>query len=334
MKLNERIACFAKLGDWLDDSDIRNGLINTAEERNSWFTQENTALALSGIRKWLTKPVLENWVSDYKLNEDNATGKTVGLVMAGNIPLVGFHDILSVLISGNRLRLKMSGQDNFLPNALLNRLFEINASWKDCITVQEQMNGIDAVIATGSNNTTRYFEYYFRNIPALLRKNRTSVAVINGNENSSELKNLGADLFTYFGLGCRNVSHLFLPVGYNLNQLIENLMDYHRLIDHHKYANCYIYQRALLLIDQQKFTDTGYCVFIESEKLTSPVSVINFSYYNELSKVSEVIALNQDQLQCIVSNNYPAAIPFGTAQQPALNDYADGVDTLEFLTKI
>lgn len=334
MKLNERIEGFAKLGDWLDDSDVRTKLAITAGIKNNWFTAENTELALKSIRKWLTPAALETWVSNYQFNADKSAGKTVGLVMAGNIPLVGFHDILSVLISGHKLRIKMSSQDNYLPEALLNRLIDIDPRWKEMISIQDQMNGIDAIIATGSNNTTRYFEYYFRNIPALLRKNRSSVAILTGNESDGMLKDLGADLFTYFGLGCRNVSHLFLPKNYDLNLLIGNLIDYHSLIDHHKYANCYIYQRALLLVDQQKFTDSGYCIFIESEKLASPVSVINFSYYDHIASVEETIKKSRESIQCVVGRGFPEAIPFGTAQQPDLNDYADGVDTLAFLGKL
>jgi hypothetical protein len=282
----------------------------------------------------LTPAALETWVSNYQFNADKSAWKTVGLVMAGNIPLVGFHDILSVLISGHKLRIKMSSQDNYLPEALLNMLIDIDPRWKEMISIQDQMNGIDAIIATGSNNTTRYFEYYFRKIPALLRKNRSSIAILTGNESDGMLKNLGADLFTYFGLGCRNVSHLFLPKNYDLNRLIGNMIDYNNLIDHHKYANCYIYQRALLLVDQQKFTDSGYCIFIESEKLASPVSVINFSYYDQIASVEETIKKSRESIQCVVGRGFPEAIPFGTAQQPDLNDYADGVDTLAFLGKL
>jgi hypothetical protein len=244
---------------------------------------------------------------------------------------VGFHDFLTVLISGSRLIAKTSSKDPGLIAFIADLLKEINPGFTNKILITDGlMKGFDSVIATGSNNSSRYFEYYFGRYPHIIRKNRNSVAVIEGSETDTELKNLGTDVFSYFGLGCRNVSKIFIPEGYNLSGLIENWQEFEYLINHNKYSNNYDFNKAVYLVNKESFMDTGYLLLKESGEIPSPVAVLYYEYYKSLSGVFSKIEAMSEKIQCVVSRDIT---PFGTAQSPHLWDYADGIDTIEFLLK-
>lgn len=326
-----RISDFCQLGKWLKDESVQINLAEKAYVQNQWFTIENTRRAIDSIATWLTEDQLNNWLERYHLS-DRAI-KTIGVIMAGNIPLAGFHDFLSVLITGNRIKIKLSSQDQILLKAIADYLISKNKNWEAKIEFAEQIKSVDGVIATGSNNTSRYFEYYFRSVPLLLRHNRSSVAVLLGNETEEELSNLATDIFSYFGLGCRNISMLLLPEGMSMDLITRALFPWKHNLDHHKYANNYTYQRALLLMDQQPFTDTGYCVLRESDQPASPVGVIHFKHYKKLEDAHEWISIHLDEIQCVAGSSFPGSVAFGSAQQPGLTDYADHIDTIRFITE-
>ena len=329
--LERRIRDFCQLGEWLRSEPVQHGLSEKAYLQNTWFTTENTQRAIQSISNWLDDKSLTEWVSPYQLKHQFE--KTIGVIMAGNIPLAGFHDFLTILITGMRIKIKPSSQDQILIKEIVKKLIEINPEWKNQIEFSEQIKGIDGVIATGSNNTSRYFEYYFRSVPLLLRRNRSSVAVLDGSENEDELSGLATDVLSYFGLGCRNVSMVLIPESMSLDEITKALFPWRFILDHHKYANNYTYQRALLLMDQQPFTDTGYCVLRESEQPSSPVGVIHYKRYKEIQEVHEWISHHKEELQCIVSRFYPGSVAFGAAQNPGLTDYADHIDTVRFVTE-
>lgn len=334
MTIGQRIDDFIRLGDWLAEPANREPLVRRTEQHNGWFTAENTSYAMDAVQPWLTRDALSKWLT--KVPEIMPEPKTVGVVMAGNIPMVGFHDMLCVLASGHRLMAKTSSQDDVILPALGQVLMSINSGWASFLSFQERINGADAVIATGSNNSARYFEYYFRNIPLLLRKGRSSLAVLSGDESDADLNALGNDIFRYFGLGCRNVSRILIPDDYPIDRLIGALLPWASVLEHHKYANAYTYQRALLLVDQQPFTDNGFCIFRESDMPSSPVSVVHYSRYLSEEHLKALLSSVQGSTQCIVAGHSgPAgAIPFGTTQHPSLDDYADGVNTLAFLSRL
>lgn len=263
--------------------------------------------------------------------------KNIGIIMAGNIPLVGFHDLLSVLISGHNAIVKTSSKDDVLIEFVINFLKDSNEDLKHAIQKVDRLKNHEAVIATGSNNTARYFKYYFREIPHIIRKNRTSVAVLEGNETKEDLKNLSIDIFQYFGLGCRNVTHLYLPEGFNTDLLFDAFFDWQYIINHNKYANNYEYNRAIYLMSKDKFLDNNFIILKESEALHSPIGVVFYSYYNNLEQVKDLIEENMDNIQCVVNNGklgFKNSIQFGKTQKPSLTDYADGVNVLEFLSKL
>ncbi|MBM3177851.1 MAG: acyl-CoA reductase [Bacteroidetes bacterium] len=334
LTFEQRIEDFSKLGDLLIDDGYVSSLAGEAQMRNGWFTPENVHLAVRNISTWLKKEALSAWIRPYVATPQRKM--IVGTVMAGNIPLVGFHDLLAVLLSGHTLHAKLSHQDNFLLPRLFGELCRINPAWESEVVFTEQLKQAEAVIATGSNNSARYFEYYFKDRPLLLRKNRSSVAVLNGMESPESLLQLGHDLFSYFGLGCRNVSKIYMPEGYDLNTVIKNILPFGKLLDHHKYANCYTYQRAVLLVDQQTFTDNGFCVFQDSKQISSPVSVIFTETYKHPDSLRETLESRKEEIQCVVSamKEFPSAVEFGKTQSPGLTDYADDMNTLEFLSKL
>lgn len=260
------------------------------------------------------------------------------MILAGNIPLVGIHDVLSVLISGNHALIKASSQDNRLIKAVLNRLVAIEPAIAKQFTFVERLEGFDAVIATGSNNSSRYFEYYFGKVPHIIRKNRNSVAVLTGHETNEQLFSLGADIFSYFGLGCRNVSKIFIPRDYRLATFFEAIEPYHDIIDHHKYNNNYDYNKSIYLVNRNEHLDNGFLLLKEDTGLISPLAVLFYEYYDDMEELSAKLNDQSSNIQCIVSetplnvNSQPVA--FGKSQSPALWDYADGVDTMDFLTKL
>ncbi|TWP22533.1 acyl-CoA reductase [Apibacter muscae] len=309
-------------------------VISMAEQKNSWFTQENIFNALNYWDKVLEESNVNQWLSRYSLNENK--NKTIGLVLAGNIPMVGFHDCLCCLLLGYKTKIKLSSKDNVLIPFFLNL-------WKETcndldFSFVEIIKDCDAVITTGSNNTARYFEYYFKDIPHIIRKNRTSIAVINGNEKQEDLEKLAKDVFTYFGLGCRNVTQLLVPADYNLNQLFESFLSYKDLIRHNKYSNNYDYNKAIYLLNKDKFWDNNLILLKESDNLYSAIGSLNVKFYKDHNEINTYIRENINDIQCIVSLNNEIngleTVPFGYTQKPELYNYSDGIDTIKFLLEI
>ena len=305
---------------------------------NKFFTKNSIHSALSSIAEILEENKLVEWISGYR-NFDSCKipNKTIGVVMAGNIPLVGIHDFLCVLISGNRFLGKLPRNDCFLLPALANILTGIDKRYAEYIIfTADKIQGFDAVIATGSNNTSRYFEYYFGKYPHIIRKNRNSIAVINGHETEEELTALTEDMFLYFGLGCRNVSKIFVPAGYNFFRLTEACNQFSDYLNHNNFRNNYDYYKTIFLMNNQAFIDGGFYILQENKLLQNPVSVFHFEYYTDISEVQCFITDSKENLQCIVGNmaEIPGIIPFGKAQKPQLGDYADNIDTIEFLLKL
>nr|WP_288935359.1 acyl-CoA reductase [uncultured Allomuricauda sp.] len=341
------IDAFVKLGKYLTDFcdkcysenvEVDSGLkeiIARAGHHNGWFTEDNILFSLQQWGDLLTEENLKEWLSNYTFNKD-IEPKTVGIVMAGNIPLVGFHDFLCVLLSGNKVLAKLSSNDKVLLPFLSKYLIQREPSLADKIEfIDGKMENFDAVIATGSNNTSRYFEYYFGNKPNIIRKNRNSVAVLTGNEAEEELKALGEDIFRYYGLGCRNVSKIYVPKDYDFDTLFKALYDYNDIIHQHKYANNYDYNKAVYLMSEFKILDNGFLVLKEDEALTSPISALFYSHYDDESSLRKELEALEEQIQCIVSSGtIENKVNFGETQKPSLKDYADGIDTMEFLLKL
>ena len=304
---------------------------------NAWFTEEQVRRAIENIAVLLTSTDLSRWLGMYPELPGNGPQKTIGVVMAGNIPLVGFHDLLSVLLSGHKFLGKPSSKDDHLLRSITELLCAIEPEFADRISYTEgYLKDADAIIATGSDNTARHFEYYFRDIPHIIRRNRNGVAVLTGNETRDELLGLGDDIFAYFGLGCRNVTKIFIPVGYPLERLLESLEYFSSLRDHHKYANNLEYNRSVYLMNSISFLDNGVLLLKEDERYSSPVGVVYYETYTELDNVVKKIILEQEQVQCVVTiaEGIENAVAPGNSQSPALWDYADGVDTMKFLTDL
>jgi len=345
MNLEERIHSFIALGELLRDYPDKmkteyGRLLQVAagksEEENPWFMHGSIQSALNAIGESLTREKLERWLDPYKDQLIyTQSPKKIGLVMAGNIPAVGFHDFISVLISGNILIAKLSARDKCLLPVIAKILCLINPSWRESITwTSGILSGFDAIIATGSNNSSRYFEYYFRKYPHIIRKNRNGVAVLTGDETSEQLQGLANDIMLYFGMGCRSVSKLFVPSGYSFSFLFESLSVFRHYFQHHKYRNNYEYYKSSFLVNNISFLDNGFFMMVQNTSIPTPVSVGHFEYYSEISEVYEKIRLNTDSIQCVVSAgemDVPVVSP-GKAQKPELWDYADGIDTLRFLT--
>lgn len=297
---------------------------------NPWFSLEQQAIAFNSWSEALKTEKVETWIKDIKPSTEP---KKVGIIMAGNIPMVGLHDLLCVLISGNNAVVKLSSQDETLMKRVIQSLIEIEPLLESRITITERLNGLDGLIATGSNNSARYFEYYFKNVPHIIRKNRNSVAVITGNETEEEKYNLGKDIFTYYGMGCRNVTHLFLPKDYDLVNLIPSFHAFEEVVNHNKYANNYTYHKAILLMNLTPHIDTGYLLMREDAKIYAPVSILNYTYYDNESHLQNMLDDEKNNIQCICGTD-TKYIPFGKSQFPELTDYADGVNTFEFLANI
>ncbi len=308
--------------------DQMNSVILSEKHHNGWFTEDSIRESLLNLGQLLTHDQLVKWVSNYQFNESD---KKVGLIMAGNIPLVGFHDFLSVLLSGNRPYIKLSSDDKRLMPILINILFELQPELSDRICLVNKVSDVDAVIATGSNNSARYFEKYFGHLPNIIRKNRTSVAVLSGEESDSELKELGKDIFTYFGMGCRNVSHILIPEKYDIDKLFGAIVDFGDIINHNKYANNYDYYKAIYLLNREEILENGFMLLRTSEELFAPIAVLHHQRYKDVKEVDEFLNKNVDGIQAIVGKGH---IPFGQAQSPKLDDYADGVDTMDFLSSL
>lgn len=352
MHLQQRISAFIKLGDFLGqfsneviqkkDNIEHNNLffdgfkhqLKLAKEHNGWFTPQNIAFTLNGWSQSLTEVKLNKWLNAYKIDVKNP--KKVAIIMAGNIPLVGFHDFLSVLISGHHVLVKQSSNDKHLLPYLAKYLEYIAPEFKGRITFTEnKIQNFDAVIATGSNNTARYFEYYFKDKPSIIRNNRNSLAVLNGQETKEELKALSNDIFRYYGLGCRNVSKLFVPENYNFDAFFEAMYHWHPIIEKAKYANNYDYNKAVYLMSEFDMLENGFLMIKEDQSYASPIATVFYEYYNNPKALKEKLNLEEQQIQCIVSNGFTEnEIAFGATQKPELWDYADRVDSVKFLLSI
>ena len=348
----EKKNCFIALGKFLSQFSLDNSaknpsvvnndlfyddflnLIDLSQSHNGWFTPNQVHFAIQFWAEALTEENLNLWLSKYDFS--TVQPKTVALILAGNIPLVGFHDFLSVVISGHKVLVKTSSNDQKLLPFLAKYLISIHPEVENYITFTEgKMEGFDAVIATGSNNTARYFEYYFKDKPSIIRKSRNSVAVLTGNETSEDLANLGEDIFRYFGLGCRNVSKLFVPKGYNFDAFFQAIYEQKDVIYYEKYANNYDYNKAVFLMSNFKLLDNEFLTIKEDSSYASPISSVFYEYYEDVNEIKKRLEIEAEQVQCIVSNGITEnSIAFGQTQKPNLWDYADNVDTLEFLLGI
>ncbi|WP_445738565.1 acyl-CoA reductase [Mariniflexile sp.] len=352
MQLPQRINAFVKLGEFL--SQFSNELIQKketvehnavffdgfkhqlklAEEHNGWFTAENIRFALQSWVNALTVANLETWLKPYTLHVNSP--KRVAIIMAGNIPLVGFHDFLSVLITGHNVLVKQSSSDKHLLPYLAKYLEYVEPGFKGKITFTEaKIENFDAVIATGSNNTARYFEYYFKEKPSIIRNNRNSVAVLTGQETDGDLKNLSEDIFRYYGLACRNVSKLFVPKNYNFDAFFNGMYHWHPIIDKAKYANNYDYNKAVYLMSEFDMLENGFLMIKEDASYASPIATVFYEYYDDANQLKQKLKADTNNIQCIVSKGFMEnEIAFGTTQKPQLWDYADSVDSIEFLLAI
>lgn len=308
--------------------------VRDARQFNAWFTEEFTKNALQALGNSLKRSSLEKWVSAYDLSPEKQ--KTIGVVMAGNVPAVGFHDFLSVLISGHRLLAKLSSDDNRLLPAIAELLMAIEPDFKSAIHfTEERLHHFDAIIATGSNNTSRYFEYYFGKYPHIIRKNRNGIAVLDGKETKEQLEGLADDIFLYYGMGCRNVSKVFVPADYNFTPLLEVLAQRKSIAENHKYFNNYEYNKAIFLVNGRNHFDTGNLLMVEDERIPSAVSVVHYDFYHDLPSLRNHLMLQRNEIQCVLSQlPLQNTFPLGKSQEPELWDYADGVDTLEFLQSL
>lgn len=334
MTKNDRIKAFSQLGEWLlqPDQDTL-WRIESIQNRNPWYTKENILKQFQAIGQNLTVEKLEAWTSPYEVTK---TSKVVGLVLAGNIPLVGFHDVLSALILGFTAQIKLSSDDAGLSTIVLNKLVDIQPQFQYQIQIVEKLAGFDLVIATGSNNTARYFEYYFGSKPNIIRKNRNSIAVLTGNETPEQLAQLGNDIFDYFGLGCRSVSKIFIPKDYPIATFFEAIEQYNSVKDHYKYNNNYDYNKSIYLVNGDKHYDNGFLLLKKDENIASPLAVVFYQEYENLQEVEDYINSRKENIQCVTSSvNMHIETPLfslGGSQCPALDDYADGINTLQFLT--
>lgn len=345
MNLEKRIDAFVRLGEkmitdsMLDSKSKFNKVVKDANIHNPWFTAENVYYAIDSIAKlWLTRESLNAFVAKYpKSYFTPAKSKKVVVIMAGNIPFAGFHDLFCVLLTGHHFLGKVSSKDGHLISAVIDLLVEIDPEFKGMIELSEvTLHGFDAVIATGSDNSSRYFDYYFKNYPTIIRKHRNSIAVLQGNETEDELTRLSDDIFLYFGLGCRNVSMLLVPKGYDFKGLLKAFKVWQNLDTHNKYMNNYEFQRTMNQMNLIDHIDTAFMLLKQNESIGSTVGVVHYKEYENIKSVKEFITQHADELQCIVGdgNIIPNAIPFGATQTPSIDEFADGIDTIEFLSKL
>ena len=354
MELEKRIRAFIRLGSALrvifgeEDAAFTSAemakmkfLRKEADEvasYNAWFTKDFVYGALLALGESMREKKLRKWLTAYRsVSVAPSHLKTVGVVMAGNLPAVGFHDFLSVLMSGHRIQARLSSDDNKLLPAVAEVLTAIEPDFSNYVSFTEgQMRNFDAVIATGSNNTSRYFEYYFGKYPNIIRKNRNGVAVLTGNETEEQMKALAKDVFLYYGLGCRNVAKLFVPQNYDFIPLLKGFEAWHQINQNHKYFNNYEYNKAIFLVNGRHHLDTGNLLVVEEENFASPVSVLHYEYYSEPMVLQNQLLINHESIQCVVSEAdfLTDLVPFGKSQSPELWDYADGVDTMAFLLRL
>ncbi|MFC6876784.1 acyl-CoA reductase [Flavobacterium myungsuense] len=342
IELGKFLSQFSSTKNLKNDTVINNelffedflNLIELSQSHNGWYTKENVIFAIESWAEALTEDNLNQWISSYDFSTVNA--KTVGLILAGNIPLVGFHDFICVLLSGHKALIKTSSNDQHLLPFLAKYIISIEPELNNYITfVEGKLENFDAVIATGSNNTSRYFDYYFKDKPSIIRKSRNSVAVLNGTESKEQMIALGKDIFSYFGLGCRNVSKLFIPKGYNFDLFFNGMFPYQDVIKYEKYANNYDYNKAVFLMSNFKLLDNEFLTIKEDTSYSSPIASVFYEYYHDLDEIKKRLETEKDQIQCIVSNNLiENSVAFGTTQKPQLWDYADNLDTIDFLISL
>ena len=341
-KHTQSIQAFSALGNLLNDYTFQkkraDGWIEKiddvtakASNQNKWFTKENLDFCMSVWGKTLNEKDITEWLANYA-DENKPT--RLALVLAGNIPLVGLHDVLCGLASGCSIEAKLSSNDNLLLPLVIDFLVSVMPNWKDKVCfIESSLKTYDKVIATGSDNSARYFEYYFKNNPHIIRKTRNGIAVLDGNETQDDLAALSQDMMQYFGLGCRSVSHIMVPDGYDFKELFSALFEHKELIQHNAYANNYDYNKAVYLMQEQKFLENGFIILKKDDKLSSPIACVNYSAYTNLEAVNQRLHDQEEQIQCVVSNCVENAFAFGQTQYPKLGDYADHVDTMAFLLK-
>ncbi|WP_421940663.1 acyl-CoA reductase [Pedobacter sp.] len=331
---DKAISAFKTLGQMLTNpTDILGNTIFSAESSNPWFTQNNIKKSLISFGEMLNTKDIDLWFQSASFNP---SAKKVGLILAGNIPMVGFHDVLCVLATGNIALIKLSSSDDKLIKTVLSKLIEIEPAFESHIEYVERLKDFDAVIATGSNNSSRYFEYYFSKVPHIIRKNRNSVAVLNGLETEADIQNLGNDIFDYFGLGCRNVSKMYFPKGYDVAKFYDHLETYQDIINHFKYQNNYDYNKSIYLVNAAKHYDNGFLLLKEDQSLASPLAVVFYEEYEDLKALDQTLNEKAEDIQCVVSNT-TLSVPtfaFGQSQHPKLWDYADNINTIDFLNSI
>ena len=326
-ELGENNAYSAKVSSLTEEEYAEvNEVVAREFHHNGWFTEDSIRQAFREISTWLTPEKLTDWTNNYAPNDHM---KQIAVIMAGNIPLVGFHDFLCVLLSGHQVICKQSSEDARLLPALVKLLLLFEPDLEERIRFSDRkLVDYDAVIATGSNNSMLHFEQYFSHVPHLFRGHRTSVAVLTGDESKEELNALGVDCLTYFGRGCRNVTHLLFPEGFDLNRFFEAIVNLSDVVNNKKYGNNYDYNKAVHLMSLSKFLDNNFLLMKESDQLFSPLSMLHYQYYQRPEETNSFLDANRSQIQCIVGQEF---IPFGQAQCPSLMDYPDGMDTMEFL---
>ncbi len=332
MDLQQRINLMVQLGKFMLSNDEEwQEIKDKAVRMNPWFTEDFVNLSVANIaNQFLQADALTNWAQKYAVKDVQTAPKNVGLVMAGNIPLVGFHDFLCVFVSGHQQTIKASSKDDVLIKFLVKKLYEWEITIQNYISFAENLKNCDAYIATGSNNSSRYFDYYFGKFPNIIRRNRTSVAVLDATETVEALDKLSDDIQLYFGLGCRNVTKLYVPKDYDFVPLLDALLKYNNYFVYHKYKHNYDYQLAIQMMGNKFYMTNNSIVLAENESIFSPVSQVNYEYYDDEVVLTEALQQNLD-IQCIVGKGF---IEFGKAQQPSLTDYADGVDTMAFLVAL
>ena len=323
------------LGELFNDAERFSAIFAQAEQQNSWFTQHNLTFARATWATTLSEANIKRWLSTYELSEPQNIKKIL-LIMAGNIPLVGFHDLLCVWVSGHKALVKLSSEDKLLLPFIVEQLRDLIPEWAEAVTFSdEKVTDFDAVIATGSNNTARYFEYYFGKKPHIIRKNRNSVAVLTGKETQEELTALGKDIFQYYGLGCRSVSKLFVPENYSFDTFFQAIYAYRDIINEQKYANNYDYNKAVYLMSLYKLLENGFLILKEDKSYASPIATLFYEYYTDTEALKKQLITDTEQIQCIVAKGLlPDEIAFGNTQIPQLWEYADNVDTLKFLSNL
>ena len=330
MNQEEIIHALSDLTNLMSTFDTHHPIIQQNFSKNQWFTIDNQMFAIDNWKKQLTSGIVTEFATQYKFNSNP---KMVGIIMAGNVPLVGFHDLICVLLSGNIAQVKLSKDDEILPKFIINYLITNFTGLKERIIIVDKLVDYQAAIATGSNNSSRYFDYYFRDVPHIIRKNRTSVAVITNSSSAQELFDLSNDVFRYFGLGCRNIGKIYLPTGYSIPTLLDQWNHWLFLADHNKYINNYTYHKALFLMNLEHHYDNGFLTLVESEGLFSPLGCLFYQFYEDEKQLEKYLIQEATNIQCVVGKG-EKHIPFGKAQHTRLQDFADGVDTMKFLESI